>query len=78
LGVLGELVNLIFIAKINPRLPFVCLWEVNVVINGATIHAARKDFSALELLEAIDFTVADFFEVNINWLTVSSVNDTAD
>ena len=78
LRVLGELVNLIFIAKINPRLPFVCLWEVNVVIYGATIHAARKDFSALELLEAINFTVADFFEVNINWLTVSSVNDTAD
>lgn len=78
LGILWELVNVVLVEKIGPVLPLILVWEVDVVIDSSTIHNTWHDLAALELLETIDLTIANFLDVEIKWASVLGVHDTAD
>lgn len=70
----GELVDIVLVREVLPRFPLVFLGEINVVVYCAAIHDSWENLSAVKLLKAINFAIANFFEVHISWLSIVGVN----
>lgn len=90
-GVFRELVNVLFVGEVVPRLPRILFEldlltrvrlipnrEVNIIEAGASVHAAGDDFTVVEFLDVVDFTIADFFKVDVDRSSELGVDGGAD
>lgn len=76
-GILWELINLILVREFHPIFPFICIWDIAVVINCSSVELTWKNL-VLQFSYTFERSITDLFEMKIKWFSEFGVNANAE
>ena len=76
-GILWELINLILVREFHPIFPFICIWNIAVVIYCTSVELTWKNL-VLQFSNTFERTITDLFEMKVKWFSEFGVNANAE